>query len=304
MKYHLFRMKSLTLIILLSLVFSGINAQHWKFLRHELVGSIGSSNFFGELGGANDIGSSGIKGFKDLDFKLTRPALSAGYRFYINPKFAVKGTLTYGRLNGDDAQTTERFRQNRNLHFRSPLIELSAQFEYYPLNEYFGHLYRTNGVVGKKVNHFSPYLFVGVGGFWFNPKAEYNGDWVALQPLQTENVAYKRIALSLPFGVGCKYAISKQLSIGIEMGLRYTTTDYIDDVSTVYVDKSSADAQTQYLANPTLNSIPSFTDGSYVYNPTAVGNQRGDSKNKDAFLLTMVTVNYKILRGRNNLPKF
>ena len=165
MKYHLFRMKSLTLIILLSVVFSGINAQHWKFLRHELVGSIGTSNFFGELGGANDIGSSGIKGFKDLDFKLTRPSFNAGYRFYINPKFAIKGTLTYGRLNGDDAQTTERFRQNRNLHFRSPLIELSAQFEYYPLNEYFGHLYRTNGVVGKKVNHFSPYLFVGVGGF-------------------------------------------------------------------------------------------------------------------------------------------
>lgn len=297
-------MKKSTLIILLSIVFSGINAQHWKFMRHELVGTIGMSNFFGELGGANKIGSSGIKGFKDLDLKLTRPVLSAGYRFYINTKFAVKGTLIYGRLKGDDAKTTERFRQNRNLHFRSPLIELSAQFEYYPLNEYFGHLYRTKGVAGKKVNHFSPYIFLGIGGFWFNPKAKYNDDWVALQPLQTENVSYKRISIALPFGLGCKYAISKQLSIGIEMGLRYTTTDYIDDVSTVYVDKTSANAQTQYLANPTLNSIPSFTDGSYVYNPTAVGNQRGDSKNKDAFLLTMVTVSYKILKGRNNLPKF
>jgi hypothetical protein len=297
-------MKKSTLIILLSIVFSGINAQHWKFMRHELVGSIGTSNFFGELGGANDIGSSGIKGFKDLDLKLTRPSLNAGYRFYINTKFAVKGTLIYGRLKGDDSKTTERFRQNRNLHFRSPLIELSAQFEYYPLNEYFGHLYRTKGVAGKKVNHFSPYIFLGIGGFWFNPKAKYNGDWVALQPLQTENVSYKRIALVLPFGLGCKYAISKQLSIGIEMGLRYTTTDYIDDVSTVYVDKSSANAQIQYLANPTLNSIPSFTDGSYIYKPTATGNQRGDSKNKDAYLLTMVTVSYKILKGRNNLPKF
>ncbi len=292
------------ILLLLTIMLSNVYGQHWKFLRHELVGSIGSSNFFGELGGANDIGSNGIKGFKDLDFKLTRPALSAGYRFYISPMFAVKGTLTYGRLNGDDALTTERFRQNRNLHFRSPLIEFSAQFEYYPLNEYFGHLYRTKGVVGKKVNHFSPYVFLGVGGFWFNPKAKYNGDWVALQPLQTENVAYKRIALAIPFGIGCKYGISNQWSIGIEMGLRYTTSDYVDDVSSVYADKTGADAATVYLANPTINSVASYTDGNYVYNPTGVGMQRGDSENKDAYLLTMVSVNYKILRGRNNLPKF
>lgn len=258
----------------------------------------------GELGGANDIGSSGIKGFKDMEFKLTRPALALGYRFYINPYFALKADLAYGRLNGDDALTTETFRQNRNLHFRSPLIELTGRVEFYPLKEYFGHLYRTNGVVGKKVNHWSPYLFVGIGGGWFNPKAQYQGNWVALQPLQTENVNYKRIMGVLPFGAGVKYAISNQLSIGLELGLRYSTSDYIDDVSTVYADKSSSDAMTQYLANPTINSVESYTDGSYVYNPTAPGMQRGDDQNKDAYLFTLITVNYKLLRGRLNLPKF
>jgi opacity protein-like surface antigen len=279
-------------------------AQHWKFLRHEVTLGLGTSHFLGELGGADAIGSSGIKGFKDLEFKLTRPAVAAGYRYYLSPMFALKGDLTYARLNGDDALTSERFRQNRNIHFRSPVIEFSARVEFYPLKEYFGHLYRTNGVIGKTVNRFSPYVFVGVGGFWFNPKAKYNGDWVALQPLQTEGVKYKRIAASMPFGAGLKYAITNQLSIGLEMGLRYTSSDYLDDVSSVYVDKTGSDATTLYLANPTINSIETFTDGNYVYNPTAPGMQRGDSKNKDAFLLTLVTVNYKFLKGRLNLPKF
>ena len=241
---------------------------------------------------------------KDLEFKLTRPTIAAGYRFYLSPMFALKGDLTYARLNGDDALTTERFRQNRNIHFRSPLIELSARIEFYPFKEYFGHLYRINGVLGKSVNRFSPYIFVGVGGFWFNPKAKYDNKWVALQPLQTEGVAYKRLAVSMPFGGGLKYAITNKLSVGLEMALRYTSSDYLDDVSSVYADQSNADAMTQYLANPTINSIETFVDGNYVYNPTAPGMQRGDVNNNVAYLLTMITVNYKFLKGRLNLPKF
>jgi opacity protein-like surface antigen len=296
-------MRSILLFLLITCSIAGFG-QHWKFLRHEVSLGVGTSHFMGELGGANDIGSSGIKGFKDLEFKLTRPAVAIGYRFYLSPMFALKADITYARLNGDDALTTEKFRQNRNIHFRSPLLELSARFEFYPLKEYFGHLYRSNGVVGKKVNKISPYVFVGVGGFWFNPKAEYQGDWVALQPLQTEGVSYKKIAVSMPFGLGVKYALSNQLSIGLEFGLRYTNSDYLDDVSTVYVDKSGSNPMTQYLANPTINSIETYTDGAYVYNPTAPGMQRGDPNNKDAFLLTMITVNYKFLQGRLNLPKF
>jgi opacity protein-like surface antigen len=278
--------------------------QHWKFLRHEVSLGIGTSHFLGELGGANDIGSSGIAGFKDLEFKLTRPTISAGYRFYISPMFALKADLSYGRLNGDDALTTEKFRQNRNLHFRSPVIELAGRVEFYPLKEYFGHLYRTNGVIGKKVNRWSPYLFAGVGGAWFNPKAEYQGSWVPLQPLQTEGVDYKKIMAVFPMGAGVKYAISSQLSIGLEIGLRYTTSDYVDDVSGNYIDHSGSDAQTQYLADPNLDLIQSYTDGSYTYDPTAPGMQRGDPSNKDAYVFTLVTLNYKFLKGRLNLPKF
>jgi opacity protein-like surface antigen len=278
--------------------------QTWKFLRHEVTGGIGSTSFLGELGGANRIGSTGIMGFRDVEFKATRPAITAGYRYFIQPNMAVKGGITFGLLSGNDAYTQERFRQNRNLHFRSPVVEIGGQFEYYPFGEYFGHLYRTKGVAGQKVSVISPYLFAGIGGFWFNPKAKYEDDWIALQPLMTENVSYRRIAISIPFGVGVKYALNKQMSISAEFTLRYTTTDYIDDVSTVYADKSDADAMSQYLANPTLNLIPSYTDGTYSYNATGVGMQRGQPKQNDSFAILMFSFNYKILQGRKNLPKF
>lgn len=293
----------LPISFLFVLSFAGYS-QSWVFLRHEVSLGLGTSHFLGELGGANDIGSSGIAGFKDLEFKLTRPTVSVGYRFYLSPMFALKADLSYGRLNGDDALTTERFRQNRNLHFRSPVIELAARVEFYPLKEYFGHLYRTNGVVGKRVNHWSPYIFVGAGGAWFNPKAQYNGEWVALAPLKTEGVDYKKIIGAFPMGAGIKYALSSQLSIGLEIGLRYTTSDYIDDVSGVYYDHSGSDAMTQYLADPSIGIVQPYTDGSYTYDPTAPGMQRGDPSNKDAYVFTLITLNYKFLKGRLNLPKF
>lgn len=296
-------MKKLLFIPILFTFLVG-HSQHWKFLRHEVTLGLGTTHFLGELGGANDIGSSGIKGFKDLEFKLTRPALDLGYRYYISPMVAIKGDFSYGRLNGDDALTTERFRQNRNLSFRSPVIELAGRIEFYPLKEYFGHLYRTKGVIGKKVNHWSPYVFLGIGGAWYNPKAKYDGKWVALQPLKTEDVDYKKIMAVFPMGLGVKYAISNQLSIGFEIGLRYTTSDYVDDVSDVYVDQSGSDAMTQYLADPSLDLIQSYTDGNYTYDPTAPGMQRGDPSNKDAYVFSLVTLNYKFLRGRMNLPKF
>jgi opacity protein-like surface antigen len=298
------KLKKTVLLILIVIGAIQLSAQSWKYLRGEIVGSIGTSHFLGELGGANDIGSNGITGFKDLELTLTRPSWAIGYRYYLSPKFAVKGDLTDALLLGDDALTEERFRNNRNLHFRSHAVDVSARIEFYPLGEYFGSIYSNIGVRGSKVRKVSTYVFIGVGGFWFNPKAKYNGEWVALQPLATEGVEYKKIAISMPFGGGFKYALSKKMSIGIEFCLRYTSTDYIDDVSANYVDKSNANQMERDLANPSKGLIPGYTDGTYVYSPTAPGAQRGNVANNDSFLLTMFSFNYKLLEGRGNLPKF
>jgi hypothetical protein len=80
-------LKKAVLLFLIVIGAIQLNAQSWKYLRGEIAGSIGTSHFLGELEGANDIGSSGISGFKDLEFKLTRPSLAIGYWYYLSPKF-------------------------------------------------------------------------------------------------------------------------------------------------------------------------------------------------------------------------
>jgi hypothetical protein len=300
------------LILILSL--SSINAQDWRFLRHEVSFGIGASNFMGELGGRDQVGSN--KTPLDFEFRMTRPSLSANYRFKALEWLNLRAGLTYGRLSGNDALTNEQFRENRNIHFRSPVVEFSGMVEVYPWGEKTNHLYRSSGVSGKKPNYWSPYFFGGVGGFWFNPKAQYtDGKWYALQPLGTEGQGlpggpdpYKKIALCIPVGVGIKHALNNQWSIGFEIGHRITFTDYIDDVSGVYYDNAAIAAangpMAAYFANPTINSIPTWTDGAYVYNPTGTGMQRGNPNENDSYMFAIVSVHYKFLKGRYNLPKF
>lgn len=290
------------LIFIFSLVpFVGFS-QSWKYYRQEIHIGIGASNFLGELGGANQIGTDRLK---DLEFSMTRPSLKVGYRYMFNPYFKGGADLLYGRLNGDDQLTKEAYRNNRNLHFRSPIVEFALFFEYYPFTEKTGHMYRMKGVAGNKEKYFSPYISLGFGGFWFNPRAYYpvDGKWHNLHSLQTENVAYKRVSICIPMGVGVKYSLSKELSIGFEVSGRKTFTDYIDDVSTVYADKSGEDAMSIYFANPTTNQIPPLVDGSIVISPTDIGQQRGDPTDKDAYMFAIFSVNYRFLQYRKHLPK-
>lgn len=283
---------------------------NWKFYRHELSFGVGGSAFLGELGGADQIGTNGIK---DLEIGLTRAVAMIGYRYKISPYIALKGNLIYARLRGDDATTEELFRKNRNLHFRSPVVELSGQVEWYPFQERSGHLYRFKGVRGQSRTKFSPYLFTGIAGFWFNPQAQASdGNWYNLQPLGTEGQylanspvsPYKRIQISIPAGAGVKFNIDNQWSIGLEIGNRLTFTDYIDDVSGVYPNKT--DLQTAQGDIAMELSDPSLGLAGSGWNPNGIleGQQRGDPTDNDNYTFAILSVNYKLLQGRLHLPKF
>jgi len=275
---------------------------------------IGASNFLGELGGANQIGTNGVK---DFEFSLTRPTIDIGYSYMINPYFKVRANGIYGRLKGDDALTQEIYRNNRNLHFRSPVVELAAIIEWYPFREKIAHLYRLKGANGKKAKLLSPYLFGGAAGFWFSPHAQSptTGKWVALKPLSTEGQGlpggpeeYKTLSFCVPMGIGLKYAMNKNWSIGFEISGRMTFTDYIDDVSGVYYNnldiQNSKGTDAAVLANPTLNLIPPTVDGSIVISPTGTGMQRGDPTDNDSYMFAIFSLHYRFLKYRHYMPKF
>jgi hypothetical protein len=282
-------------------------------IKKEYIVGIGGSNFLGELGGANQIGTHFVK---DFEFSATRPSLAAGIRYRPSSRFAVKGGLYFMMLSGSDKLTTEPYRQNRNLSFRSPVVELSAQAEFFLTKEQIGHQYNIRNVKGTASFDIQAYVFVGVGGFYFNPQAKYQGSWINLQPLGTEGQGlpggpkkYSRVGVCIPYGLGAKYGLTKEWTIGIEVGVRKIFTDYLDDVSTVYYDNAALKAahgeMGAYLADPSLHNYPESLGGDATGAiQSAAGEQRGDPKSKDSYMFTNITVSYKFPYRRRTRSKF
>jgi len=298
--------KSLIIILIVLFTINSYSQRsaRWKRMRYEIFYGVGATNFLGELGGANKEGTNFLA---DFEYTMTRPLLSLGFRYMILEKLSAKVMLSYGWLRGDDNTTTEPYRNYRSLSFYSPLVEFAIQGEYHLTKERIGHRYnlrRVRGVKGIKLN---TYFFAGIAGFWFNPKGkDQNGKWQSLQPLGTEgqNVSpvrkkYSRVQLSIPFGLGLKYGLNRKWSIGLELGVRKTFTDYIDDVSTTYYDNDAIKAangeEAAYLADPSSGEHPGWTAG---------GQQRGDPNDKDAYMFMILNLTYKLRAGRGGLPKF
>ena len=290
------------LIIYCNSAFSQATSR-WKRMRYEAFFGLGATNFLGELGGANQVGTNFLK---DLEFSMTRPLISLGLRYRITENFADKTMFSYGSLHGDDKLTDETYRSYRNLNFKSPIIEFSTQFEYSIIREKQGHRYnlrRVRGIKGFKTN---TYFFIGVGGFYYNPKGKKGSSWHALQPLGTEGQGlvptrkkYSRFSVAIPYGIGFKYGLNRRWNVGLEFGVRKTFTDYIDDVSTTYFDntmiKDAKGDVAAYLADPSNQTNPTWTE---AYQ------QRGDAKDKDSYMFMLINVSVKLYTTRQGMPKF
>ncbi len=300
--------KIFTFLFLLMIMLPAlVNAQRWKRQRYEFSVGAGVTNFLGELGGANQIGTHY---FRDLEFSQTRLAAALGLRYKLSNYFAVNTHLTYGRVSGDDKLTTEKFRHTRNINFFSDIYEWSLNFEGAFQQEQIGHRYRLKKVKGLKGYELYTYLFAGVGVFYFNPKAEFQGQTYNLRDYNTEGQGYvptrkkySTIQLCIPLGIGFKYTIDRQWGVGLEFGIRKTFTDYIDDVSTTYIDLSQYQSGEQYDVGQFLAN-PSDRSDAEAGRITAPGQQRGDPRYKDSYMFAVFSLNYKIKTGRNNLPRF
>src|ERR1700758_557286 len=217
----------------------------WKKERKEWILGGGVSNFLGDLGGLNKVGTH--YSYADLELVLTSPSGSLGYRYRINKRFASRTDFSYLKVRGDDKLTLEPFRHNRNLNFKSNIFELSTVVEISLSFDRHGNKYHIKKTMFRRYKQYSSYYyaFVGVGGFYFNPKANYGGNWYNLHDLSTEGEGlpggikqYKRISISIPIGLGVRYRINDRWTLGLEYNFRKTFTDYIDDVSGRYYDKN------------------------------------------------------------------
>ncbi len=226
------------------------------------------------------------------------PSFAGGlvFKHNYNARWAWRISALYGNVQADDSRSEVPSQIQRNLSFRSQVIEFSPmlEFNFFPYE------------VGNLNRPATPYIFGGFALFRFNPKAEYQGDWVALQPLGTEGQGtvlfpdrkeYSLINAAFPFGIGFKFHAGR-LALAVEWGLRKTFTDYLDDVSTTYVDPDLL-----YATNGVLAAL--IADRSVV-NPGEIntGRQRGNPSNKDWYSFAGITLSYKLSRKESVGPAY
>jgi hypothetical protein len=295
-------------IILLSLLLFPLFAmsQQWKKTRKEILFGAGAANLLGDLGGADQIGTHLMK---DLEISLTRPQVAAGYRYKLSPTMAVKGFGGWARLAGNDLLTAEPARNNRNLSFRTNIFTASAQFEYSVIEEKVKSRYSRR----SKKFPLNIYFFGGFGFFYFNPEAQYfDGKWYKLKPLNTEGQGlpgsqgtdYSLVQFCVPLGIGLKYPINREWSIGLEYSITKTFTDYIDDVSTTYYDNDAIRAAygdvAAYFADPSTTP----TREAPIKGGTNPGEKRGEVTYNDSFMFAWLHVSYKITGTSKSRVKF
>ena len=268
-------------------------------------GAAGVSNYLGEMGGTKKEGKgTPRKNFvSDMRLDQTKFAVGGWVRYKVHPLISAKANLNFVRIGASDSTSDYINRRVRNLHFRNDIYELTLQLEY---NFYTVHNISPRG---RMVIDFASYAFIGGGAFYHNPKALYDNKWVALQPLGTEGQGdggkYKRFQANLIGGLGFYYTFKRKWRVGWEFGVRKTFTDYLDDVSTIYVDPSTLiDGTVQGDMAADLSNQTKFqlaTDNGLV-SAGNIGGIRGNPEKKDWYMSTVLTVGY-VVRGKGSFYK-
>lgn len=238
----------------------------------EAGGWLGGSFYFGDL---------------NTSFDLSKPGLAGGViaRYNFNDRVCFKLSGNIGSVRADDADSKNIFERARNLSFQSMIIDATAQFEF----NFLPYIH------GSRDQFYTPYIFGGFSVFHFNPKASLDGTLYELRPLGTEGQfkgeEYYSVQGGFAYGVGFKIDLSYEWSLNFELGARYLFTDYLDDVSTVYPDRSDLLKTRGEIAAALSDRsilIPGVND-SQIGEP---GRQRGDSNFNDSYILLGVGLVY------------
>lgn len=229
-----------------------------------------------------------------------------GGSYIINTHVRVRAMVSLAKVGANDKYTKDPFLLARNLDFTSNVNEFSvtAHYDFLDLANY----------------RVTPYIFAGLAVFHFNP---YTYDSLAgktyLKPLSTEGQGlsaypdrktYGLTQLSIPFGGGLRFRLNDEITLAWEIGLRKTNTDYLDDLSTTYVDQGTLLTERGPLAVALAYRGDELKDNPGTY--PADGITRGGANAKDWYYFSGITATFNLnagpsfkenKKGSTNCPK-
>lgn len=270
------KMKIAALLFFVSIaVNANAQSQHYDYVQKGEFGiTVGMAHYFGDLN-------------TRVAINRPKPALGAFFRKQFGNYVGLRLSAHYAQLGYSDTYSKNEYQKMRNLSFNTNIWEVALQgdfnfFKFFP---------------GDQDYAFTPYITLGVGMFTYDPYAYTDGQKEFLRPLGTEGQLigyngrkpYNTLAVCFPLGVGIKYNISDKINLSFEVAHRFTTTDYLDDVSTTYVgsDKFPAASTAKLLQDRSVELDPS--------NPLGLeGRQRGWSKQKDQYIIAEIGITYNL----------
>lgn len=256
---------------LLLLFWKSVVLQAQNILPLSVGITVGAANYSGDLS------------YRAIELKQTKPALGATGMVGFNRFLWLRLSGIWFTLSASDADADDPIRNARNLSFRSRIWEGSAQVV----------------VTLPLSRQVAPYLCGGVAVFGFNPKAKYQGEWVALQPLGTEGQGlgpaqmrtYRRSSWALPAGAGLRLKSGKHLEFFLEAAYRKTFTDYIDDVSGNYYSQTELLQKRAELAAALANRSAEVIGENNLF---PAGSVRGNPKYNDGYYLLTFTAAWQL----------
>ena len=212
-------------LLAISFCLSLLNLNSWS--QNENSGTyIGV--FLGKMNYQGDLNPSSFK------FSHSKTTVGVSIRQSINRWISLKGGVAIGGIHAAD-EYNRGYLKPRNLSVSTTIKEASLALE--------------ASLLDLSTTRFTPYVYGSVSLYHFNPWAnDADGKKVFLQPLSTEGQGlsqfpkqkpYKLTQFALGFGGGARYAINNNMNIGVEFSQRKTFTDYLDDVSSIYVDRNT-----------------------------------------------------------------
>jgi hypothetical protein len=243
----------LILISALYLLSSAANAQLWKLRRYEISGGIGTTQFFGDIGGYPN--SKNILGLKDFTFRHTRINANASLRYRIGETVSARLGLMYGIFHSTDARGSNI---KRGFEEKTTFFEPTLTGEFYFIKNKgensFVFLKGNNSILKSLFQSLDFYFFAGVGGLIYNVEPN-----ARLAALRLKTSGFTEV---IPLGIGTSMIFSSKINFGVELGGRFTFSDYLDG----YTNAESLKNDVYHILNFTLtykintgkNGLPMF----------------------------------------------
>ena len=174
----------------------GLTAYSQLRQRVEVGGGIGMMNYTGDI-------------VRNFQLSTGKPAATVFYRNNISSVVSLRSSLTFGSIAASDKRNPiDPAALQRDNSFKLSMMEFSPVFEYHFLD------WRS----GKNPIRFTPYLMAGGAIFLFTGNKEKPKD-------------YSNMQVAIPFGGGAKFVVNPYWYVAIEIGIRKTFFDYLDNVS-------------------------------------------------------------------------